>query len=88
MRCFRCFVNYTDFSAGIPNDDDNCKFVANKDQSDKDGDGKGDLCDNCPDDANDDQVTQCGWSLRPGNTMSVDNVGGLCDQVTQCRWSL
>ncbi len=75
LRCFiLCFVSFTDFSAGIANDDDNCKLVANKDQSDTDKDTVGDLCDNCPDKANDKQVTQCGWSL--------------CDQVIKCMWSV
>lgn len=30
---------------GIMNSKDNCPYVANRDQSDVDGDGKGDACD-------------------------------------------
>lgn len=32
----------------IPNDMDNCPSVPNTDQMDRDGDGKGDVCDACP----------------------------------------
>ncbi|NBD13788.1 thrombospondin type 3 repeat-containing protein [Corallococcus silvisoli] len=37
---------------GVPTWRDNCPFVANADQKDTDGDGKGDVCDGCPTDAN------------------------------------
>lgn len=33
---------------GIKNTTDNCKYIANSDQSDSDLDGQGDLCDACP----------------------------------------
>ncbi|NOK19350.1 amidohydrolase family protein [Corallococcus carmarthensis] len=36
---------------GVATWKDNCPFVANADQKDTDGDGKGDLCDGCPADA-------------------------------------
>lgn len=32
---------------GIPDEEDNCAFISNADQSDLDGDGFGDACDNC-----------------------------------------
>lgn len=37
---------------GVVNDMDNCPDVANADQADADGDLKGDLCDDCPNQAN------------------------------------
>ena len=33
---------------GIPDDQDNCPFIANRDQKDRDGDGKGNACDPAP----------------------------------------
>ncbi|RKI33961.1 DUF4215 domain-containing protein [Corallococcus sp. AB004] len=36
---------------GVATWKDNCPFVANADQKDTDGDGKGDVCDGCPNDA-------------------------------------
>ncbi|MBJ6761527.1 amidohydrolase family protein [Myxococcaceae bacterium JPH2] len=40
-----------DDADGVPTWRDNCPFVSNADQKDTDGDGKGDLCDGCPQDA-------------------------------------
>jgi hypothetical protein len=37
---------------GVPNTTDNCPDVANTDQADGDGDGKGDVCDACPTESN------------------------------------
>ena len=41
---------------GVPNTEDYCPSVSNKDQSDQDGDGVGDVCDNCLKDKNHDGV--------------------------------
>jgi hypothetical protein len=50
-------LSYTDDADGDGKSDgnDNCPFVANRDQADTDGDGVGDACDNCPTVANPDQ---------------------------------
>src|SRR5215475_5652199 len=50
-------LSYTDDADGDGKSDgnDNCPFVANRDQADRDGDGVGDACDNCPTIANPDQ---------------------------------
>ncbi|VVC02498.1 Thrombospondin type 3 repeat protein [Candidatus Bilamarchaeum dharawalense] len=45
---------------GIPDSQDNCPYNYNKDQSDVDGDGVGDVCDSCDDRDNDqDGVKNC-----------------------------
>ncbi len=69
-------------SDGVPNDSDNCVDTANADQSDIDGDGIGDVCDddmdgdgvlnvddNCPETANADQADADG-----------DGDGDVCDE--------
>jgi len=79
-----CGVNLPDADAdGVPDGDDNCPATANNDQSDIDGDGLGDVCDddidgdgllneddNCPDVANPDQADVDG-----------DGIGDVCDIV-------
>lgn len=53
---------------GYEDDQDNCPFVPNRDQADRDGDKIGDACDNCPDISNADQ-----------KDMDGDGVGDVCD---------
>lgn len=55
-------------SDGIIDDNDNCPFTPNTDQSDVDGDGVGDACDNCPTTSNPNQLDS-----------DKDGVGDLCD---------
>jgi hypothetical protein len=42
------------YGASKAGGNDNCPNVSNADQVDADGDGRGDVCDSCPDDPNDD----------------------------------
>ena len=52
---------------GIPDWADNCPYIYNPDQHDKDGDGRGDVCDVCPHIADD------------GADSDGDGVGDACD---------
>ncbi|RKG63900.1 DUF4215 domain-containing protein [Corallococcus sp. CA054B] len=47
----QAFRGEDDDHDGVATWKDNCPFVANADQKDTDGDGKGDMCDGCPNDA-------------------------------------
>ncbi|MBN8469978.1 lamin tail domain-containing protein [Corallococcus exiguus] len=47
----QAFRGEDDDHDGVATWKDNCPFVANADQKDTDGDGKGDVCDGCPNDA-------------------------------------
>lgn len=63
-------LSYTDDrdGDGIPDAQDNCPFVANRDQLDTDGDGVGNACDNCPTLPNPNQLDTNG-----------NGVGDVCD---------
>jgi len=63
-------LSYTDDADGdgVSDENDNCPFVANRDQLDTDGDGVGDACDNCSVIPNKDQ-----------SDINGNGVGDLCD---------
>jgi len=66
-------------------DEDNCPLIYNPDQSDIDGDGFGDLCD---DDMDDDGISNatdnCPYDYNPDQLdRDGDNIGDVCDDFTE-----
>ena len=64
---------------GIQDDMDNCVEIANSDQHDADGDGRGDVCD---EDADDDTVLnhQDNCPIVPNTDQKDDNNNGIGDR--------
>ncbi|GJM26463.1 MAG: hypothetical protein DHS20C16_28780 [Phycisphaerae bacterium] len=65
---------------GIPDCNDNCPLNANANQTDSDGDGRGNACDACPNDANKTAVGVCGC----GSADSDSDGDGDLDCVDNC----
>ncbi|MFN3202042.1 MAG: fibrinogen-like YCDxxxxGGGW domain-containing protein [Bradymonadia bacterium] len=73
---------------GVCDADDNCVANANLNQADADADGQGDVCDVCPNDANDDadgdglcaDVDNCPGAANAAQTdTDADSLGDACD---------
>ncbi|UCD64866.1 MAG: thrombospondin type 3 repeat-containing protein [Candidatus Zixiibacteriota bacterium] len=68
----RCLGNDSDRD-GVPNDIDNCRYVANEDQLDCDQDDVGDACDNCL------------YGYNPNQEDADDDgIGDMCDPDICC----
>ncbi|MBI5505885.1 MAG: thrombospondin type 3 repeat-containing protein [Deltaproteobacteria bacterium] len=91
-QCKSCFPDSD--GDGAPDNADNCRSVANADQSDPDADEVGDLCDNCPASPQDDcgpgadndadgfanEKDNCPGQANPGQDDSdFDDFGNVCD---------
>lgn len=63
------------FLTDIADTTDNCPLTSNPDQSDRDGDGHGDVCDNCPGLSNSDQMDTDQNGV--GDACSVNDTGNL-----------
>lgn len=67
-----------DDSDRVCQDVDNCAGLSNTDQADLDGDGIGDLCDNCPADFNPDQdPAACHCCIGQTGNIDVDPAGNV-----------
>jgi hypothetical protein len=78
-----CTIGDNPCSGGVTeNCDDNCIFTPNADQGDTgDGDGIGDVCDNCPDHPNGTLLGTCAKAINPNLAFIL---GTPCADTSEC----
>ena len=88
VTCARPTPLTTKIADGICGDVDNCPLTPNSNQLDADNDNAGDVCDSCPNDANDDvdgdgicgDIDNCPTIANHGqDDDDSDGVGDVCD---------
>ena len=70
---------------GLNNEEDNCPYFYNQDQTDSDNDGVGNVCDNCINDSNPDQDDKNKNNIGDACDDSVDkDQDGIPDSIDNC----
>ena len=72
-------VSWSFILSGIANATDNCMYINSTNTADTDGDGVGDVCDNCPNTANANQVSQSKVCLE---AYDINRIGTKLLQVS------
>ncbi len=70
---------------GIPYNEDNCPHILNPDQTDTDGDGHGDACDDSDSDGIFDSVDNCPDDYNPDQEDTMPPGGNNCGDACECE---